>query len=52
MLDYSTLKNRAIIYAEPGTTKTEVVELPVTGPGTGEVLVRLYVSPAIQMKRV
>jgi propanol-preferring alcohol dehydrogenase len=40
-LDYSTLKNKAIIYSDPGTTKTEVVELPVTEPGPGEVLVRL-----------
>ncbi|KIW03502.1 uncharacterized protein PV09_05269 [Verruconis gallopava] len=43
-LDYSTLKNKAIIYAEPGTTKTQVVELPVTAPGPGEVLVRLEYS--------
>lgn len=39
-LDYSTLKNKAI-YSNPGTTKTEVVELPVKEPGPGEVLVRL-----------
>lgn len=33
--------NRAIVYAEPGTTKTEVVELPIPNPGPGEVLIRL-----------
>lgn len=33
--------NRAVIYSEPGTLKTEVVELPIPKPGRGEVLVRL-----------
>ncbi|CAI0652010.1 unnamed protein product [Colletotrichum noveboracense] len=33
--------NRAVVYTEPGTTKTEVVELPIPTPGPGEVLVRL-----------
>lgn len=33
--------NRAVVYTEPGTTKTEVVELPIPKPGPGEVLVRL-----------
>ncbi|KAF4461009.1 alcohol dehydrogenase [Fusarium albosuccineum] len=36
--------NRAVVYAEPGTIKTEVVELPVQKPGPGEVLVRLLYS--------
>nr|XP_036579750.1 alcohol dehydrogenase [Colletotrichum truncatum]KAF6787430.1 alcohol dehydrogenase [Colletotrichum truncatum] len=36
--------NRAVVYAEPGTTKTEVVELPIPTPGPGEVLVRLQYS--------
>ena len=40
-LDYASLKNKAIIYTEPGTTKTEVVELPVNEPGPGEVLLRM-----------
>jgi propanol-preferring alcohol dehydrogenase len=43
-LDYSTLKNKAITYAEPGTTKTEIVELPVSEPGPGEVLIRVEYS--------
>ncbi|KAK1979040.1 chaperonin 10-like protein [Colletotrichum cereale] len=36
--------NRAVVYTEPGTTKTEVVELPIPIPGPGEVLVRLQYS--------
>ncbi|KAI8279045.1 hypothetical protein K4K56_012887 [Colletotrichum sp. SAR 10_98] len=36
--------NRAVVYTEPGTTKTEVVELPIPTPGPGEVLVRLQYS--------
>ncbi|RDW77469.1 hypothetical protein BP6252_05522 [Coleophoma cylindrospora] len=36
--------NRAMIYSEPGTTKTELVELPIPKPGPGEVLVRLWFS--------
>lgn len=40
-LDYSTLTNKAITYAEPGTTKTEIVEFPVSAPGPGEVLIRM-----------
>lgn len=34
-------RNRAVVYVEPGTTKTEMVDLPVPTPGPGEVLVRL-----------
>ena len=33
--------NKAVIYSEPGTIKTEVVELPIERPGPGQVLVRL-----------
>ncbi|KAK7423225.1 hypothetical protein QQZ08_009121 [Neonectria magnoliae] len=36
--------NRAVVYLEPGTVKTEVVELPIPQPGRGEVLVRLLFS--------
>ncbi|TQN66614.1 Alcohol dehydrogenase 2, partial [Colletotrichum shisoi] len=36
--------NRAVVYTEPGTTKTAVVELPIPKPGPGEVLVRLQYS--------
>jgi alcohol dehydrogenase, propanol-preferring len=35
------MRNRAAVYSEPGTTKTEVIELEVPTPGPGEVLVRL-----------
>lgn len=34
--------NRAVVYSEPPTLKTEIKELPIPGPGPGEVLVRLY----------
>ena len=33
--------HKAVIYSDVGTTKTEVVELPVPEPGPGEVLVKL-----------
>ena len=33
--------NKAVIYSEPGTIKTEVVELPIEKPGPGQILVRL-----------
>ncbi|KAF7558005.1 hypothetical protein G7Z17_g333 [Cylindrodendrum hubeiense] len=36
--------NRAVIYSEPGTLKTEVIELPIPQPGRGEILVRLLYS--------
>jgi propanol-preferring alcohol dehydrogenase len=36
-----TKVNKAVIYSEPGTIKTEVVELPIEKPGPGKVLVRL-----------
>ncbi|KAF4980178.1 hypothetical protein FZEAL_3756 [Fusarium zealandicum] len=36
--------NRAALYSEPGTLKTEIVELPVPQPGPGEILVRLLFS--------
>lgn len=36
--------NRAIIYSDPPSTATQVVELPIEKPGPGQVLVRLYVS--------
>jgi alcohol dehydrogenase, propanol-preferring len=35
--------NKAVIYSEPGTTKTHIAEFPVEAPGPGEVLVRLKV---------
>ncbi|KAH7367424.1 alcohol dehydrogenase [Plectosphaerella cucumerina] len=38
------MRNRAAVYSEPGTTKTEVIELEVPTPGPGEVLVRLHFS--------
>ncbi|KAJ4390964.1 hypothetical protein N0V93_004563 [Gnomoniopsis smithogilvyi] len=36
--------NRAVVYSEPPTLKTEIKELPVPEPGPGEVLVRLQYS--------
>lgn len=41
-MDYSSLRNKAITYKEPGTTATEIVELPVAEPGPGEILIRMY----------
>lgn len=39
-----TETNRAIVYSDPGTLKTEIVDLPIPKPGHGEILVRLYGS--------
>ena len=36
--------NRAIIYADPPTTKMEIVELEIPQPKVGQVLVRMYVK--------
>ncbi|KAK6222378.1 hypothetical protein LQW54_001078 [Pestalotiopsis sp. IQ-011] len=36
--------NKAVIYSDPPSIKTEVVELPIPKPGPGEVLVRLLFS--------
>lgn len=33
---------KAIIYDQPGTVSTKIVELDVPEPGTGEVLINLY----------
>lgn len=33
--------NRAVVYKNPPTLETEVVELPIPEPGPGEVVVRL-----------
>jgi len=36
--------NKAIVYANPGTTETKIVELPIEAPGPGQVLVRILYS--------
>ena len=36
-----TKVNRAVIYSDPPTIKTEVVKLPIEKPGPGQILVRL-----------
>ncbi|KAL5359678.1 putative alcohol dehydrogenase [Aspergillus floccosus] len=36
--------NKAVIYSNPGTKETEVAELPIEGPGPGQVLVRMLYS--------
>lgn len=41
MGEWQQQRNRAVVYLEPGTTKTAVVELPIAEPGPGEVLVKL-----------
>jgi propanol-preferring alcohol dehydrogenase len=35
---------KAIIYDQPGTVSTKIVDLEVPEPGTGEVLINLYVN--------
>jgi Zn-dependent alcohol dehydrogenases len=35
-------KQKAVVYDQPGTVSTKVVELDVPEPGTGEVLINLY----------
>jgi propanol-preferring alcohol dehydrogenase len=36
-------KYKAVVYDQPGTVSTKVVELDTPEPGTGEVLINLYV---------
>jgi propanol-preferring alcohol dehydrogenase len=36
-------QHRAIIYDNPGTTSTKVVDIDTPTPGPGEVLINLYV---------
>ncbi|KAH7014167.1 alcohol dehydrogenase [Microdochium trichocladiopsis] len=36
--------NRAIVYTNPGTIETEVIEKPIEEPAPGEVLLRLHYS--------
>lgn len=43
--------NKAIVYSEPGTCATEVVERPIEAPGPGQVLVRMY-APALNYAKV
>ena len=40
----STVVNRAIVYSEPGTTKTHIEEHEVEQPGAGQVLVKMSVA--------
>lgn len=44
MASLSGATNRAAVYAEPGTTKIEIQELPIPQSAAGEILVRLLVS--------
>lgn len=41
MGDSAQGRNRAVLYVEPGTVKTRVVDLPIPEPGPGQVLVKL-----------
>lgn len=38
------LKQKAVVYDQPGTVSTKVVEIEVPEPGAGEVLINLCVS--------
>lgn len=42
-------KQKAVIYDNPGTVSTKVVEIDVPEPGPGEVLINLYVRPSINL---
>jgi hypothetical protein len=44
MSAYTETVNRAVVYSNPPTIESEVVELSIPQPGPGEVLVRLYVD--------
>lgn len=37
-------KQKAVIFDQPGTVSTKVVEIDVPEPGAGEVLINLYAS--------
>ena len=39
-----TPKQKAAIYDQPGSVSTKVVEIDVPEPGSGEVLINLFVS--------
>ena len=41
-------KQKAVIYDNPGTVSTKVVEIDVPEPGPGEVLINLYVRASHQ----
>ena len=38
---------KAVIYDQPGTVSTKIVDLEVPEPGAGEVLINLYVWPEL-----
>jgi propanol-preferring alcohol dehydrogenase len=40
-------KQKAVIYDQPGSVSTKVVEIDVPEPGDGEVLVNLFVNYSI-----
>ncbi|KAI1852197.1 hypothetical protein JX265_013050 [Neoarthrinium moseri] len=44
MEDLTKVVNRAVVYSDPPTIKSEIVELPIEQPGPGQVLVRLLYS--------
>lgn len=41
MAEVNKKVNYAVVYSEPPSLRTEVVELPIPEPGPGKVLVRL-----------
>lgn len=39
-------KQKAVVFDQPGTVSTKVVEIDVPEPGAGEVLINLFVYPS------
>lgn len=40
-------KQKAVVFDQPGTVSTKVVEIDVPEPGAGEVLINLSVYPSL-----
>lgn len=40
-------KQKAVVFDQPGTVSTKVVEIDVPEPGSGEVLINLFVYPSL-----
>lgn len=45
-------KQKAVIYDQPGTVSTKVVEIDVPQPGAGEVLINLFVNCSVSLRTV
>jgi hypothetical protein len=45
-------KQKAVIYDQPGSVSTKVVEIDVPEPGDGEVLINLFVNYSIRFYKM